>query len=522
MMKHKKTAAAVMAAAAAISSASINAFAADESVYVLMNIPYSVFYAACGAGVSDVDAVSSATNKTGSYGKTGGAYHTGVTAAVAEDGTVTAVGKENGSKVRGVTWAVKADSIDDILALGGEEVTDSSAVTVATLGHGSTTSSTLVGYEALNEASDYAFYELADTPENYLELKNGKLTAGKNNSASGSVDLGVSYGTRWGDIQLDAGDAFETSDKLINAVILTTDDGEQHGLYHLDQIWAFNQLAWKADVLAGLDGKKITNIRYYCSVKDSDTTDDSAPEYINYVYDYSADRELSQVYTDEVTAKFRNENLLTISGLPEDAENVSVKVDYSTGGRDAVYTYITSLTAGTAEPVFVSVENGVVSIVPGSVTDSEGNETAFGEPVDGTEYTIEFSCDNYFIRKTTVTYNASENTYDSEPDDPSDTDSSSVSDTSSDDSSSVSDTSSDSSSSSGSAADSSSSSTGSSSTSTSTASSSSAAKTTVSTTVTTGTVKTDNPNTGAGAAAGSAVLLAASVVMIVKKNRRDR
>lgn len=511
--------AAVMAAAAAMSSGSVNAFAADDSVYVLMNIPYSVFYAADGVAAADVDAVSSATNKTGNYGKTGGAYHTGVTASVAEDGTVTAVGKDNGSKVRGVIWAVKADSIDDIIALGGEVVTDSSTVTVATLGHGATTSSTLVGYEALSEASDYSFYELAEAPDNYLELKNGKFTAGTSNSVSGSVDLGVSYGTRWGDIQIDAGEASDASDKLINAVVLTTDDGVKHGLYHLDQIWAFNQLAWKTDVLEGLDGKKITNIRYYCTVKDTDTTDGTAPEYVNYVYDYTSDLELSEVYTGEVTAKFKNENTLTISGLPEDAENVSVKVYYTTGGKNAEYTYITPLDAETAKPVFVSADDGVVAITTGSVTDSEGNTITFGEPVDGTEYTIEFSCDNYFIRKTATVYNASENTYDdSSSDASSDTDSSSVSDssssdTSSDDSSSATDTSSSSSSSSSSASSSSSSSASSASTST---------KTTVSTAGGTNATATPNPNTGATGAAGAAVLLAASAVMIVRKNRNDK
>ena len=41
--------------------------------YVLMNIPYSEFYTAEKADIGDVDAVSSATNKVGNYGKAGGA-----------------------------------------------------------------------------------------------------------------------------------------------------------------------------------------------------------------------------------------------------------------------------------------------------------------------------------------------------------------------------------------------------------------------------------------------------------------
>ena len=47
--------------------------------------------------------------------------------------------------------AVKAESLDAVKALGGSEITDASGITTATLGKGSTSSNTLVGYEALTE-----------------------------------------------------------------------------------------------------------------------------------------------------------------------------------------------------------------------------------------------------------------------------------------------------------------------------------------------------------------------------------
>jgi len=79
-MKHKQTAAFLTSLAMLAGTVPVTAFAADDNAafsgYVLMNIPYSDFYAAEGAAIGDVDAVSSATNKTGNYGKAGGVYHT--------------------------------------------------------------------------------------------------------------------------------------------------------------------------------------------------------------------------------------------------------------------------------------------------------------------------------------------------------------------------------------------------------------------------------------------------------------
>ena len=420
-MKYKKLMAAASALGIVSSVFSVSASAAandDFSGYVLMNIPYSSFYGVDSAGVSDVDAISSATNKTGNYGKAGGAYHSGITAGTAEDGSVAAVGKDNGSKVQGVIWAVKADSLDAVKALGGSEITDSSSVTVATMGHGSTNASVLNSYQALAEAPAYSYYVLNTAPANFVELDGTGFKAGNSSAASKNIDVSASYGTHWGDIQLDIGEAEETSDKIINGMVITAEDGTTRGLYHLDQIWSFNQVAWNLSATDGLDGKKITKIRYYCSVKDTDLTDVSVPAYENYVYDYNVDVDVSEVYTGEVTGKFRNEKGLDISGLPADAKNVKARVYFTTGGRNAEYSYITPVTVnnrGGLDMDFVDVNGTRVSIENGSVTNSEGAVTNYGELTDGTEYTVDFTCDNYYIRSIKVVYNASENVADSEP-----------------------------------------------------------------------------------------------------------
>ena len=141
----------------------------EESVYVLMNIPYEEFYGAEGISNYDTDAISSATNKVGNVGKAGGGYHSAATAQKNEDGSYTAVGGANGAHMEGVTWPVKA-SLDDVKALGGSEITDGSSVTLATLGRGQTSTSEVTGAQALMEAPSYSYYVLSETPDQYMEL----------------------------------------------------------------------------------------------------------------------------------------------------------------------------------------------------------------------------------------------------------------------------------------------------------------------------------------------------------------
>lgn len=342
MKKTKSILASALACAALLSNAvgtGVTAFADEKtfSGYVLMNIPYSEFYAAENAKIGDVDAISSATNKVGNYGKAGGSYHSAVTAKTAEDGTVSAVGGENGAKVQGVTWAVKVDSLDKIKALGGKEITDSAQVTTATFAKGKTTSNTLNGYQTLTEAPSYSYYVLDSKPSNYLVYDGTKFSAGDNSAVSGTAVPSLSYQTRWGDVELKIADADNTSDKIVNAMVITAADGTTKGLYHLDQIWASNDIAWTIEQTSGLDGKKITGIRYYCSDKDTDLTDGTVPQYANYVYDYKVDVDILPIYSGTVTGEFSDNKTISVTGLPTDIKNASVTVSSVVGrGETAV------------------------------------------------------------------------------------------------------------------------------------------------------------------------------------------
>lgn len=359
MKNTKRIASAAACIAAMLAAMPLGAAAEGEefSGYVLMNIPYSEFYAAENAEIGDVDAISSATNKVGNYGKAGGAYHSGTTAEIAEDGTVTAVGTQNGAKVQGVTWAVKADSLEAVQALGGVEITDESTVTTATFGKGNTTSNTLVGYEVLTEAPAYSYYVLDSVPENYLILDGTSFTSATNAASSGAIDAEVSYATKWGDVELDLSTAENANGKIINAMILTADDGTTKGFYHIGQIWAYSELAWNVSDTPELDGKTITNVRYYCSDKDTDLTDGTAPAYANYVYDYQVNEEILTVYTGEVTAEFTDAATISIAGLPDDIENPTVTVSSVVGrGETAV---VIAESAAIADGVVTTTEAGV-------------------------------------------------------------------------------------------------------------------------------------------------------------------
>lgn len=390
-MKNKKIiAAAVCASALALNTTplaiSSNAAEEDFSGYVLMNIPFSEFYSAEKAEIGDVDAISSATNKYGNYGKAGGGYHSGPTAAIAEDGTITAVGTENGAKMQGVTWAVKVESLDAVKALGGIEITDESTVTMATFAKGKTSSSTLAGYQVLAESPSYSYYVLDTAPTNYMVLDGTTFKESSTDVISDDIDAEVSYNTKWGDVELKLNEAENANGKLINAMVVTADDGTTKGFYHIEQIWAYNELAWNIDTTPELDGKKITNIRYYCSEKDADLTDSAVPTYANYVYDYRVNLDVLTVYNGETSAEFRDAGTISVTGLPTDIKNPVAAVS--------------SVVARGETPVVIA--DGV------AVNDNTIKTT--DNAVSGTSYKIVVTSDNYGDISITIPYETGEQT----------------------------------------------------------------------------------------------------------------
>lgn len=362
--------------------------------FVLMNVPYEEFYGSAGTSNLDADAMSSATNKVGNYGKAGGGYHSIATAEKKDDGSYEAVGTANGANMLGVTWPVKVNSLADLKALKGNVVTDDSKVTVATNGKGQTSSTNLTGAATLMEAPSYSYYALSAEPAQYLELtvKDGKASFSENKgnvTKLDKLDVDVSYGTNWGDVQLDFTAPDAINGKQLNAVVVTAEDGKNAGLIHLYNAWSNNSFGWKVANIKDLDGKKLTNIRYYVN--------DKAGNYE--VYDVPVDIDVVPVYTGEVTAQFDDQKTVSVEGLPKDIKNARAKVYLKGQGRGAKNTYLTleevDPADGDIDPVDVALDGNKITL------NSKDNTAE-----DGVTYTVVVASDNYAPISTTATYTA--------------------------------------------------------------------------------------------------------------------
>ena len=236
--------------------------------YVLMNIPYAEFYKAETTGNNiAVDAFTSATkNKTRTKGLAGGSYHE----------------KVDGSKIDGITYAVKVTSSVDLSKY--KKVSDDDSVSITVTNRGQTTTTTLTGKDTLFENDTYAYYQLKDTPVNYKEAsldKDGKLVfsevKGQEATKVEGVTAKLSTESSYGDYELDLDGLPEeiTSDN-VNAVVVKTTDGTAYGMRHLENIWLGTKLAWSTGFTSqvhgcptssehykSMMGKTIDSIEYY-------------------------------------------------------------------------------------------------------------------------------------------------------------------------------------------------------------------------------------------------------------------
>ena len=237
--------------------------------YVLMNIPYAEFYKAETTGNDiAVDAFTSATkNKTRTKGLAGGSYHENA----------------DGSKIDGITYAVKVDPSVDLSKY--KEVKDSDSVEITVTNRGKTSTTTLTGKDTLFENASYAYYPLTEEPANYKEVsadENGKLVfgevKGKEAEALTGVKAELLTKSSYGDYQLNLDGLPE--DKItasnVNAVVVKTTDGTAYGMRHLENIWRGNEIAWSTGFTSevhgcptssehykSMMGKTIDSIEYY-------------------------------------------------------------------------------------------------------------------------------------------------------------------------------------------------------------------------------------------------------------------
>lgn len=228
--------------------------AVGDSGYVLMNIPYADFYAAELGEEDAPDAVSAATaNKRSNGNLAAGSYHVGA----------------EGAGVDGVIYPVFMPEMGMLDA--GKEITDGRSVEITTSARGKTSTTVYEGKDSLFEAEDYSWYRLTERPARSKVLSAAEDGSWRFSAVGGravaveGVTASVTYNGRHTTVEivLEGTEGIAMGDR-VNAVVLTTDDEARYGLGHVTNIWRGTELGWNLDEpLAAINGKTITNIRYY-------------------------------------------------------------------------------------------------------------------------------------------------------------------------------------------------------------------------------------------------------------------
>ena len=306
-----------------------------QDVYVLMNIPYADFYKAelNKKNTVKVDATTSATKTKTRSTLANGSYHA--------DNT--------GEHISGITYPVKIKAGTDLSNL--KQITDASKVSITVNMKGKEITTEYKGKDALFESADYSYYVLSTAPANYKELtvnENGSYSFGKTTATEKTVKGAAiekfKTSSKYGDYQLNLNfDKVADSDQIsgntkVLAAVITTTDGTQYGLRHVENIWKGTEFAWgtgfttqshgcpiSGEHYASMMGKTIDAVTYY--TENGVVKYDIDDTYVPYKFDTSA----FKVENADVTSGSAK---VTVPTLPEayDAEyavegltNVSVE-----------------------------------------------------------------------------------------------------------------------------------------------------------------------------------------------------
>ena len=204
--------------------------------YVLMNIPYDQFYAADVNNSVKVDAFTSATkNKVRTGSLAGGSYHVDA----------------SGDEITGVTVPVKVPAGTDLSKY--TQITDDSKVSITVTNRGQESTTDYTGKDALFESASHSYYTLSEKPSYYKELtvnEDGTFSFGATQGTVTTITEGVTAelmtDSKYGDYQLDLDGLTDTipSGTAIYGVIVSTKEGSDYGMRHLENIWRVSELAW--------------------------------------------------------------------------------------------------------------------------------------------------------------------------------------------------------------------------------------------------------------------------------------
>ncbi len=306
----------------------------EQDIYVLMNIPYADFYKAeLNKNDVKVDVTTSATKAKTRSTLANGSYHA--------DNT--------GEHISAITYPVKIKAGTDLSNL--TKITDASKVSITVNMKGKEITTEYKGKDALFESADYSYYVLSTAPAYYKELtvnEDGTYSFGKTTATEKTVEGAAiekfKTSSNYGDYQLNLNfDKVADSDQIsgntkVLAAVITTTDGTQYGLRHVENIWKGTEFAWgtgfttqshgcpiSGEHYASMMRKKIDAVTYY--TENGVVKYDIDDTYVPYKFDTSA----FKVENADVTSGSAK---VTVPTLPEayDAEyaaegltNVSVE-----------------------------------------------------------------------------------------------------------------------------------------------------------------------------------------------------
>jgi uncharacterized protein with FMN-binding domain len=329
----------------------------SDPVYVLMNIPYSEFYA--GEGIANVDTVSSATKAKTRSSLVDGSYHSAT----------------DGSSISGVIYPVKVNDASVLKSL--KQMTESDTVSITVSLRGKETTTEYKGKDALFENADHAYYLLSEQPTYYKELTvgaNGSFqfskAVGTEEAKTAEVKLRSGSATRYGDYQLNFDGLFGDTTRVFGAIVRTKEGGA-YAMRHLENIWRKNELAFSTGhtmephgnelkTYPQAEGQTVTGVTFFTSDGIENVTL-SNPAFLAPVI-------------DDFQAGTPDTKTVALYNLPTDIKDAKATITYREGtGREAK-------TVTVAENA--AVQNGTVSL---------GDATL----AEDTQYTVALNSSNY-------------------------------------------------------------------------------------------------------------------------------
>lgn len=375
-MKGKKIAAVMMSMVMAAGMVPATALAADgegaaeQYHYITMNVPYMDFYEAYGLTdqavwevEEGIDAVSTATTSKflGTTGLAKGTYN-------------------NGKYIMGVTLPVAVSDKDyKVLEGKNEGLTEQDNYYFVDLENEPEAYSVM----SIDDDDDYSFSKLKDSDISTEYISVGAWSEEDGNEfVKGNVETTSDYGdyliylqgvnTAEGSVGIQVGENEYIEDYTIYGAILNMKDGKSYGMTMLENIWVGTRMPYAEIAWSIKGGKGLTNHggeTFYQFDMNGGTLESVSLITDLGVINISCGEdglELPQYYTGDLSelalSIANNQDILTITGNPEDLDDVKISVSGNLATDAAI---------------------------------TDGKVQLSGYPEDGTSYTVTISSSNY-------------------------------------------------------------------------------------------------------------------------------